>query len=71
MLLFLSQSIANSDSFSSVWRRLFKFFQVTAMVLSSAKLSISDLVSHENKTLPSIERCGTPESIVLKKDIYC
>ena len=50
MLLFLSQSIANSDSFSSVWRRLFKFFQVTAMVLSSAKLSISDLVSHENKT---------------------
>ena len=39
----------------------------------------SDLVSHENKWFikmlcsigPSIERCGTPESIVLKKTIYC
>ena len=75
MLLFLNQSTADSDSFSSVRRRSFRFLQVTAMVLSSAKLCKSDFVSYKNKPFitmlsriePSIEPCGTPESIVLKK----
>ena len=75
MLLFLNQSTADSDSFSSVRRRSSRFLQVTAMVLSSAKLCKSDFVSYKNKPFikilsriePSIEPCGTPESIVLKK----
>ena len=69
------QSTADSDSFSSVRRRSFRFLQVAAMVLSSAKLCKSDFVSHKNKSLikmlnkigPSIDPCGTPESMVLKK----
>ena len=44
MLLLLNQSTADSDSFSSVWRRSFIFLQVRAMVLSSAKLCKSDFV---------------------------
>ena len=75
MLLFLNQSTADYDSFSSVRRRSFRFLQVTAMVLSSAKLCKSDFVSYKNKPFikilsriePSIEPCGKPESIVLKK----
>ena len=46
MLLVLNQSSADSDSFSSVRRRLFRFLQATAMVLSSAKLCKSDFVYH-------------------------
>ena len=69
------QSTADSDSFSGVRRRSFRFLQVAAMVLSSAKLCKSDFVSHKNKSLikmlnkigPSIHPCGTPESMVLKK----
>ena len=75
MLLFLNQSTADSDSFSSVRRRSFRFLQVTAMVLSSAKLCKSDFVSYKNKPFikmlsriePSIELCGKAESIVLNK----
>ena len=78
MLLFLNQSIPNSDSFSSVWRRSFRFLQVTVMVLSFAKLYKSDFVSHKNKSVtkmlnrigPTIDPCGTPESIVLKETRY-
>ena len=46
MLLLLNQSTADSDSFSSVRRRLFRFLQATATVLSSAKLCKSDFVCH-------------------------
>ena len=68
MLSFLNQSTADSDSFSSVRRRPFRFLQVT-------KLCESDFVSHKSKSFikmlnrigPSIEPCGTPKSIVLKK----
>ena len=75
MLLLVNQFTADSYSFSSVWRRSVKLLQVTAVVLSSAKLCISDIVSYKNKPFikmlnrigPSIEPCGTPESIVLKK----
>ena len=75
MLLFLNQSTADSDFFSSVGRRSFRFLQVRAMVLSSAKLCKSDFVNHKNKSFikmlnrigPSINPCGTLESIVLKK----
>ena len=75
MLLFLKQSTADSDSFSSVRRRSFRFLQVTTMVLSSAKLYKSDFFRHKNKSFikmlnrigPSIEPCGTLESTVLKK----
>ena len=78
MLLFLNQSIADSGSFSSVWRRSFRFLQVTVMVLSSAKLYKSDFVSHKNQSVtkmlnrigPTIDPCGTPESIVLKETRY-
>ena len=53
-------------------------FQVTAMVLSSAKLCKSDFASHKNKSFikmlhrigPSIESCDTPERIALKKTRY-
>ena len=76
--MFLNPSTADSDSFSSAWRGSFRFLQVTAMVLSSAKLCKSDFVSHKNKSFikmlnrigPRIDPCGTPESIVLKKTIY-
>ena len=37
MLLFLNQSIADFEFFSSVWQRLAKLLQVAAIVLSSAK----------------------------------
>ena len=65
----------DSDSFLSVRRRSFRFLQVTATVLSSAKLCESDFVSHKNKSFikmlnrigSSIDPCGTPESIVQKK----
>ena len=75
MLLFLNQSTADSDSFSSVWRSLFKLLQVVTMVLSSEKLCKLDFVSHKNKSFvkmlnrigPSTEPCGKPESVVLKK----
>ena len=75
MFLVLSKSIADSDSFSSVRRRSFRSLQVTLMILSSAKLCNSDFVSHKNKSFiktlnrnePSIEPCGTPKSIALKK----
>ena len=68
-VIFLHQYIAVSDSFSNVWKRLFKLLQVSAMVLSSAKLCKSDFVSHNNKLFikmlnrvgPSIEPCRTPE----------
>ena len=74
MLLFLNQSTADFDSFSYVRKRFFRFLQVTAMLLSSAKLYKPDFVSHKNKSFikmfkrigPSIELCGTLESIVLK-----
>ena len=75
MLLFLNQSTADSDSFSSVWSRSFKFLQVAAMLLLSAKLCKSYFAIHKNKSFikmlnriePSIEPCGTPECTVLKK----
>ena len=78
MLLSLNQSTADSDSFSSVQSRSFRSLQVAATLLSSVKLCKSDFVSHKNKSFikmldrigPSIEPCGIPESIVLKKTRY-
>ena len=78
MLLFLNQSIADSDSFSSVLRRSFRFLQVTVIVLLSAKLCKSDIVSHKSKSFtktlnrigPTIDPCGTPEILVLKETRY-
>ena len=65
----------DSDSFSSVRRRWFRSLQVTAMVLSSAKLCKSDFFSHKNKSFikmlnrigPSTDPCGTHETVVLKE----
>ena len=75
MLLFLNQSTADSDSFSNVPRRSFRFLQLTAMVLSSAKLCKSDFVCHKNKSFiknlnrigPTTKAHGTPDSLALKK----
>ena len=49
-VLFANQPTAVSDSLSSVWTRSFRFLQVTAMVLLSAKLCKSDFVTHKNKS---------------------
>ena len=75
MLLFLNQSTADSDSFSNVRRRSFRFLQLTAMVLSSAKLCKSDFVCYKNKSFikmlnrigPITEAHDTPDSLALKK----
>ena len=66
ILLFLNQSSTDSDSFSSVWRRLLqvivnycKLLQETEMVLPSAKLCKSDFVRHENKSfITMLNRIG-------------
>ena len=54
LLLFLNQSTADSDSFQSVRRRSSRFLKVSVMVLSSAKLSKSDFVSHKNNSFINI-----------------
>ena len=54
MLLFLNQIIADFDSFLSVWQRLVKLLQVTAMILSSAKLCKSEFFSHKNRSVNNI-----------------
>ena len=75
VILYLNRSTADSNSFSSVWRRSFKLFEVTEMVLSSAKFCKSDSASHKNKSFikilnrigPITGPCGTPESVTLKQ----